>query len=409
MTDLVYGIPIDGYDGVDRNAPDGIDYAQAFLRVVTGGIQSTLNTKTTPLTASQTDTGEGEQNNFPHVAISFQADTDCRVYFDFSNDNENWTTYPVVGFYHTAGGHTFHVAEKLGRYFRCRVAEADGVNQTERRQYIYYGHYSQPLAALNQSLGLDADAIAVRPTDFYHEVNQNLRAGHAPFDKWGYNAAIGTSFETAWSYPSGNLVPLTNAELLDVAFPNTADRDGSTGLHGVVLYGVGDGWVNQTEVVLATSATVRTTKTWLGINRMAAYRYGSGQVNAGNITATSVTSATVQAYMPAGQGTTQQAFFFVPVNSTGQFNWLTINAVKLSGGGQPVITTRGKVFSSLANGYYNVFEDDLDTEKSDFHVYQPPKPFPVAEKSIFIIDVKSDTASSKANIRFSCVVSKNFG
>lgn len=247
-----------------------------------------------------------------------------------------------------------------------------------------------------------------RPRDYHHEVNQNYFPDLLPFDKWGYNDAIGTlGYKTCWSYPSADLTILSNAEYLDITFDHASDQSGGTGMTGVILYGPGEDWVNQIEVVLATAGTVRTTKKWQGINRMSGYSYGSGGLNAGPVTATAVTSSVVQAYIPTGKGSTQQAFFFVPAGYTGQFEWMTINAVKLSGGGQPVITTRGRVFSTVSNGWYEVFEDQLDTANSDFHPYEPRKPFPIGEKSVFVIENISDTASSKANVRFSVIATRN--
>ena len=126
------------------------------------GELSTSNNSTTPLTAGATFTGADEQNNFPDVYVSCITDQAGVLYFDFSNDGTNWNVFPPAGFTLTAGVHEAHKALKAGRYFRARVTNTSGSNQTYLRLYTYFGVFDQLTAPLNFSTNYDTDAITTK-------------------------------------------------------------------------------------------------------------------------------------------------------------------------------------------------------------------------------------------------------
>ena len=126
------------------------------------GELSTSNNSTTPLTAGSTFTGTAEQNNFPDVYVSCITDQAGVLYFDFSNDGTNWNVFPPAGFTLTAGVHEAHKALKAGRYFRARVTNTSGSNQTYLRLYTYFGVFDQLTAPLNFSTNYDTDAITTK-------------------------------------------------------------------------------------------------------------------------------------------------------------------------------------------------------------------------------------------------------
>lgn len=65
--------------------------------------------------------GTSELNNQPDVMVSLKSDQAGTEYFDFSNDNTNWDTFPVSGFAVSANIHEFHTAVKGKRYFTYTV------------------------------------------------------------------------------------------------------------------------------------------------------------------------------------------------------------------------------------------------------------------------------------------------
>lgn len=126
------------------------------------GELSTSNNSTTPLTAGSTFTGTAEQNNFPDVYISCITDQAGTLFFDFSNDGTNWNVFPPAGFTLTAGVHEAHKALKAGRYFRARVVNTSGSNQTYLRLYTYFGDFDQLTSPLNFAPNNDTDAITTK-------------------------------------------------------------------------------------------------------------------------------------------------------------------------------------------------------------------------------------------------------
>lgn len=133
--------------------------AEGALFSTLAGVQSSGNSSTTPLGSGATFTGTGEQNEYPDVMVSCQQDNTGTLYFDFSVDGTNWSTFPVNGFAVASGTHEFHTAVKGPRYFRVRFVN-DAGSPTYLRLYTYYGTFAKlPNAPLNQSIAADADSV----------------------------------------------------------------------------------------------------------------------------------------------------------------------------------------------------------------------------------------------------------
>jgi len=126
------------------------------------GEASATNNSTTPLAAGATFTGTAEQNQFPDVYVSCITDQAGTLFFDFSNDGTNWNVFPPAGFTLTAGVHEAHKALKAGRYFRARVTNTSGSNQTYLRLYTYFGVFDQLTSPLNFAPNDDTDAITTK-------------------------------------------------------------------------------------------------------------------------------------------------------------------------------------------------------------------------------------------------------
>lgn len=126
------------------------------------GELSTSNNSTAPLTSGSTFTGTAEQNNFPDVYVSCITDQAGTLFFDFSNDGTNWNVFPPAGFTLAAGVHEAHKALKAGRYFRARVVNTSGSNQTYLRLYTYFGVFDQLTSPLNFAPNDDTDAITTK-------------------------------------------------------------------------------------------------------------------------------------------------------------------------------------------------------------------------------------------------------
>jgi len=133
------------------------------------------------------------------------------------------------------------------------------------------------------------------------------------FNKFGHNSDVNGSFEDIWT-PGGVLSRLSSAETMDIASTSTADDVGGTGAITIRVEGVANDWsILNEDVTLNGTSTVTTSNSFLRINRMYITSSGTGQVNAGNITATASTAATIQSRIDANVGQTEKTQYAVPL------------------------------------------------------------------------------------------------
>ena len=105
-------------------------------------------------------------------------------------------------------------------------------------------------------------------------------------NKFGYNGAVGTSFELM-SVASGNVTYPTSAGAVTVVSASTDDDSAGTGARTVKIEGLDENYASQSETVTMDGTTnVVTTNTYIRLFRMSVLTAGSGGKNAGNITAT---------------------------------------------------------------------------------------------------------------------------
>lgn len=275
-------------------------------------------------------------------------------------------------------------------------------------------------AALTQSVLIGEDtggsyrnakinqAGALLTGDFNAEVARGTQTGYTLWNKFGHNPDIDSAAsETIWA-AGGTHQRMTSADTLDIV-SSSANDDGSpagTGVNSVVIYGVDGSWNEVIEVVTLNGTTaVTTTNSFLGVNRVAVFLAGSGEVNAGNITVTDTTGGTTQAYIPAGEGVTQQCIFFVPADTNFIAEWLWINCLKLTGGGgSPRITVKFWVWSAVNNCKQEVARMLMDTDVQNEMDLNPNLPFPIGEKSYCYLECETDTNNTVVSGRFSGVL-----
>jgi len=239
--------------------------------------------------------------------------------------------------------------------------------------------------------------------DYHYEVALGSLSGQTTWNKWGYNEDIDTGTETVWSV-GGTFARMTSATTLDITSSDANDTSAGTGAQSIIIWGVDGDYNQQTEVVTMNGATIVTTSnSWLGVNRISIYAAGSGGVNAGNITAVVTAGGTTQAQIPAGEGSTQHAFFFVAANSTALMDWLHINAIKTSGGSKPEVTTKAWVTSLVSGAKYEVFRNNMDIAVENNVELRPSQPFVVAEKSLIEFQTTTDTDNTAMSVRFSLI------
>lgn len=385
------------------DSPTRVDGTATEVVLSGGTLLSEGNTSTTPLGPGETFTGTGEQNIFPQVGVSVKTDNSGVLYFDFSNDGTNWdSTFPVSGFVVSSGVHEFHTAVKLGRYFRVRLVNDSGA-QSYLRLYTYYGYnYIPSNHPYNQSIGIDTDAITTRPSNFGDEVLIGRRTGVTHFTKFGYRTGLtaANGEETIWA-ASGNFTPLTTASTMTITYNNTLDGSTANGAKTLYIQYVDE---NGLDAVLnhtlgSTGNDVTSVQT-LGINRIAVSSSGSTQTNGADITVTATTGGTIQAFVPAGQGVTQQCVFHVDSNSDAVAKFLWINTNKLSGS-NPKLTIKGYVFNRPVATRFEVFRLTVDTSAENTVAIEEPIGFKLSPGDVLYFVADTDTNNALVNLRFS--------
>lgn len=368
------------------------------------GMISDANSTATLLTNGSSFTGEWEDvSTFDSVVVAAKTDQNGTFSIQFSPDGVNVDS-TLTRYYRTnqiEAPHRFTITRK---YCRVVFTNDSGSDQTYLRLQTSYGSYPELNAPTDSTLAQDFDATVVRPTKFNYEVGLGRRQGYTLWNKWGYNDDVDVGTETVWS-PGGTFARMTAAATLSVVSTST-DDDGDpagTGAQTLIIWGIDENWEEQIEVITMNGTTpVITTGTWLGVNRMSVYACGTGLINAGTITATATGGgSTVQAQIPVGEGSTQQAIFFSYVDHQVIMDWMMLNAVKTGGGGNPLLTFKLWVTSFVSNSRYEVFRYALDTQREGHLEMSPSQPFIVGEKSIIELQVTSDTANAAASARFS--------
>jgi hypothetical protein len=362
------------------------------------------NSTNTLLNNGETFTGKTEDvGQYDALTIALKTDTTAKLYADFSVDGVNWDstlTYQV-----SANINEVHKLTITRRYFRIRITNDSGTNQTYLRAQCLFGSYTALSAPMNLSLQQDADAIAVRPSDYKYEVALGRHQNQTTWNKFGYNDDIDVGTETIWSV-GGLFSRITTAQTLSIASSSANDTAAGTGAQSIIIYGVNQNYENIIEVVTLNGTTpVITNNLYFGVNRMSIYLAGSNGANIGNINAT---GGTIQAQIPITAGSTQHAFFFVAKDSTALMDYLLLNAARLSGGGgDPVVTVKGFVTSLVSGARYEVFRKIIDTAIENTVEIKPTQPFVIGEKSLIEFQATTDTANTNLSCRFSLIQVKN--
>lgn len=153
--------------------------------------------------------------------------------------------------------------------------------------------------------------------------------------KFGFSDTLSTSgSEEIWSN-GGSLTLLDGAETMNIASDSSNDTTSGSGVDMLFISGLDANFDPQQEIVTLNGTTnVPTASPYSFIYRMSILNAtGTGQVNAGDITATAATAGTVQAHIPAGDGITHGSHFIVPRGYNALMTDLHLSCFRTSGSG----------------------------------------------------------------------------
>lgn len=379
--------------------PDG-----THLPVYSHGEIVSSNSSTTALDNGEVFTGTWvDVSQYSSLVVAVSTDQNGTYSIQYSPDGTN-TDSTLTRYYRTGEINVPHRFTNTRKYARVVFTNDSGSNQTYFRLQTHIGEREPLNIPLDGTMSKDYDAIATRPTDYHAEVALGRRQGATLWNKFGYNQDVSSAAPEVLAAWGGAFTPSTTASTLTVVSSDTADDSGSTGCNSIVVYGVDENWDEQVEVItMDGTSNVVTTTQWIGINRVAMYLCGTGQVNAGTITITKTTGGATLATMPAGEGVTQQVIFYVPAKATMLANWLWINTLKQAAQ-DPVVTAKMWVFSAVNNGKQLVGEVRIDTALDNIAQLTPPEPFPISEKSILWVEITTDQNTTIVNGRLTGIL-----
>lgn len=240
-------------------------------------------------------------------------------------------------------------------------------------------------------------------TEYYLQVARGLVSGASALSKFGRNPDIDTGTEDVWGV-GGTWVPPTTARLHNIKSSNVNDTSAGTGARTISITGLNGSYAETTETVtLNGTSDVATANSYVIIYRMRVTTAGSGGTNAGNITATAQTDATVTAQITTGYAQTLMAIWQCPASYSFYMTryYISTNAVtaaKLDG----VLWV--KPFGEVWQVKHTASWDNASQSGVE-HTFEPP--FKVTEKSLVRIAVTSSANNQDVSAGFDGVYIAN--
>ena len=246
--------------------------------------------------------------------------------------------------------------------------------------------------------------------DFHDDIVRGKVANARHYTKFGYRTGITAAggYQTIWAYSSGNFTPMTTASTFTITYNNSNDGLGTNGALSLYFdYIDADGLYAITQITLGNSGTDVTSFTGLGINRVAVVNSGSGQTNVSAITVTETTGGTVQGYLPAGEGVTQQAIFHTDEASQAIAKFVYVKVNKLASG-NPRVTVHGWVFNRTYSTKFLIYREIFDTRDGDVQAnINEPIGFRLSPRDVLYFEANTDTNDTEVDARFSLIEYKN--
>jgi len=158
----------------------------------------------------------------------------------------------------------------------------------------------------------------LRQIDTRVAIPRGLVGGHSVILKFGTNPDVDlAATEDVWD-GGGIWVPPTVARIHEIASSDGNDTSAGTGAQTVQVQGLdASGDFQEEEITMNGVANVLTLSSYSMVHRMFVLTAGSGGENAGDITATAQTDATVTAQISAGFNQSQMAIYQVPTGKKG--------------------------------------------------------------------------------------------
>ena len=233
---------------------------------------------------------------------------------------------------------------------------------------------------------------------FLNAVSLGLIPGYTAVVIAGHNPDIdATPEEDIWE-GGGSLSYLSSAETMNIASTAAADDDGSTGVETILVKGLDASYLEIQEVVTMNgTSNVLTSNSYLRVHQLIAQTAGTGLTNAGIITATASSAATVQCEMDAGEGTSQNSHYTIPAGKSGIVLRVELDSHKTVGA-SPLVEFMGMV-RPFGGAWIQVFGRHMETDVDDSIVVEQPVAPLISAKTDIRMAVSSDKADTEVRSR----------
>jgi hypothetical protein len=231
-------------------------------------------------------------------------------------------------------------------------------------------------------------------TDNSLEIGRGNVSGQSLLLKFGRNGDVDTGgYEDVWD-GGGTWVPPTAARVHNIVSSSVNDTAAGTGARTVTIIGLNGSYAVTTETVTLNGTTnVTTANSYTIIYRMYVVTAGSGGTNAGNITATAQTDATVTAQISIGVAQTLMAIYQVPAGKTAYLRRYYASLNNATSATSADVRLLVKPFGEV---YQTKHVVGLLSTGSSFVDYRYDLPLVITEKSL--IKLSAETSANNMDV-----------
>jgi len=228
---------------------------------------------------------------------------------------------------------------------------------------------------------------------------RNLRVSNKFARRTGLTAA--NSWETVWELTTGNWSPMRTAEAFTLVYNSSTDGAGTSGALTVLVIYLDAAGQRQTIIhTLSNTGSDALGISGIGIHRVAVASNGGDQQNNSAITITTPTYGT-QAICPAGDGVTSQSMFFSESDGYSIIkNFFIQVGTKESGGGNPRVEVRGRVYNRSVDGWYVIYGPFIVNTSTEQTLKLENENFPLSPADNLVWEANTDSNGATINVRY---------
>ncbi len=264
------------------------------------------NSTTATLSGSAVFTGTAEDvTRFSSIHITSTSNVNSAasgISLEFSPDGTNWDR-KIIGHIVAKSKHT-HKVPVINKFFRVVYTNGTTTQSSFRLQTVYHTTNAiPPISRTGQPQG-SVDSVLVRQgTDIDLDYARRHVAGGRAFFFFGFNNAVGTSFEDIWA-GSTDIFWLTTSTLVECFSSDAADTSAGLGVRQLEIHGLSETGVDQDEILTMNGTTpVSTSLKYIRVNKVHNENVGTyGGSHKGDITCRQEDDSNILAMMKGEEG-----------------------------------------------------------------------------------------------------------